>query len=813
MNTMTNRGGIFVAPHIIDISQRICPQQKENILKYEWMPDNGSLMIFAPSINRLLIHGGQMNYQNALELQYKYMSDYVVNPFLFSLEFEKRDAGKSIKKEGLPKKKSGATKQSTVHRSSLFNLTTTVNSSPSPSYNVTWDIQPTSLATEEPPPRYHHAGCIWKKYNLLVHGGQTEDMKNLNDLWCLNLLDWQWRKITSSGPEIPSARRMHSMEIVDDQYLFLFGGLPLNSELYRLDMDTLHWVNIDFSLAPSRGLSDGEGMHPRGNQSDQSSVMNGTREAAEIIATDALPHTTSKFSLHASPRFGHSINLVGNSLVLFGGQDMANYFTETIQIPLRNVDEFLRNIEAYQMEKEAREGAKERLLQINRNNTRDSGHDEWTPNSEDDQESKRGTPGSPAGFTGFHDEADFSSMLVTTNDDGMDEIASYQKRKQLEDNDTGSQDSDDSTNDKEIESLIFNDKVSKRFTQLKNSLKAKNKKIEEQKKLLKAKDDKIEQQQEEMQRLREQVQGLQISNRGLERYILSKGEEIPPDLLQFLPGGGPLTAHSKRNEGNGDGFGGMGDYGRNLGDVPTLGGATQQRANGGIMQTNQPGRLGIPNTSETTHNNLMGRSLDKQDIDAVIQRSLGESNRKDGMDTAATARLTENQIISMDNDQLTKTVRTKEFMIQHMREHMKHQEADLIINDRMMQSMRQNNEKLKQRVNHMEERMRTYREEIRKEFEDKVDDMLKEKRDNMERCVMESEFKLKTLEGRHEALLDQVIKLQEENAALVQAQESSKQNAVKQCPNCGFWLEKDGGHEHSGGKAQATKESGGESEA
>jgi N-acetylneuraminic acid mutarotase len=70
---------------------------------------------------------------------------------------------------------------------------------------------------------------------MYIFGGQEDDNKKLNDLWCFDMQTNQWGQVDQSGNSYkPTPRSGHSTVVYGDK-MYIFGGiLELTKELNDL---------------------------------------------------------------------------------------------------------------------------------------------------------------------------------------------------------------------------------------------------------------------------------------------------------------------------------------------------------------------------------------------------------------------------------------------------------------------------------------------------------------------------------------------------------------------------------------------------
>lgn len=683
------------------LMQSLFPEQKEDIMKFEWLKDSGSLMICVPKDDKVLIYGGQMNVKKVRDMQFRYINDFSVNPYLFTLDFKilkekkKEDSKKDSKKDS--KQKTTLKKNDLKNNTKVKNLD--VKNSYESRYMVEWNIQPYGNDVR-PPLRFHHSGCIWNENKLLIFGGQTEEMVNLNDLWCLDLETWEWNHMPCTG-DVPTSRRLHSMEIVNDRFIYIFGGLPLNNDLYRLDLESCLWIKINFNLAPTIGLSKDSG-------------------------SGWDPSNHSKFDLETDPRFGHSMNFIGNSLIIFGGQDMKNYFTDTIQIPVQNVDEYLRAFSAFKLEDHSKRYSVTILDMINPK-------DKVIENTYSNENTIEENVNPLDSFDDILDNKNDLDFFI--NDDMNDDMFDIPETK-IEPS-TQTQDDIDPLDQ------IYDNKIAEEFKKLREELKEKDRiieeqkrKLEEQEKQLKEKDEIIQNQKNEIQKLKEQVRDLQYTNKGLDKFISLNMGDVPNDLRPYLPSRGPFSDHIHKL---------LSDQGYGLYSV-TLGNENIEK--------------------------IVKDAIDQQENNNLDKKYLNEQ--------------TDTVLSHMKDNELRNAVQTKDFLIKHLKEKIIQQNMEKQVNEVLLKEIKNDNVVLRQKIQELEEDRENLQTKIREEFKEKLEKLEDLQKDNdtyqnMIKKLQEENQNLKLLEDENENLKSEIQKLQNVNQQLelVEKENDSLRSEVK----------------------------------
>jgi len=99
-----------------------------------------------------------------------------------------------------------------------------------------------------PSPRTIHSGVSFKG-QLVVFGGGESGKKAIQDdkVYIFNPINKKWIGLTIKG-EQPKARHGHVMINVNDEYIYLHGGMNENGffdDLWKLDLSKMSWTRVD----------------------------------------------------------------------------------------------------------------------------------------------------------------------------------------------------------------------------------------------------------------------------------------------------------------------------------------------------------------------------------------------------------------------------------------------------------------------------------------------------------------------------------------------------------------------------------------
>jgi dynein heavy chain len=110
-----------------------------------------------------------------------------------------------------------------------------------------------------PSPRGAHAACLVDNilYVMGGYGGVGYSRRDFNDLYALNLEDFQWTKVATKNKS-PTTRSGHSAVAVmkgGEKFIYVFGGWNADkqfSDLWILDIETFSWNLTDAKLGSAR---------------------------------------------------------------------------------------------------------------------------------------------------------------------------------------------------------------------------------------------------------------------------------------------------------------------------------------------------------------------------------------------------------------------------------------------------------------------------------------------------------------------------------------------------------------------------------
>ena len=108
-----------------------------------------------------------------------------------------------------------------------------------------------------PEPRINHSQ-ITINTSILIYGGVDKDGKYYDDMWTFDIMSKVWEKIEING-EIPKPRQGHSALLIDNDQMLIFGGKTANifeiNEFWKFDLSTKRFSLIQGTLLQREGFT------------------------------------------------------------------------------------------------------------------------------------------------------------------------------------------------------------------------------------------------------------------------------------------------------------------------------------------------------------------------------------------------------------------------------------------------------------------------------------------------------------------------------------------------------------------------------
>ncbi|CAJ1073619.1 probable serine/threonine-protein kinase DDB_G0272254 [Xyrichtys novacula] len=192
-----------------------------------------------------------------------------------------------------------------------------------------------------PSKRWSHTMCLSDPDTAILIGGETAEQNYCKDsLWKLELDNDFWFPMTSSslGPAPPCACGHSATYDPDSKSVFVYGGLMKDqcySELYILNTLTWKW-----RLVKARGNVPNLAFHSAAFYKKELFVFGGVKPShlsEEKSCSNVLYIFNPEYELwyqpivegdRPLPRYGHSVTLMSQKLIIFGGQRTATYLND-----------------------------------------------------------------------------------------------------------------------------------------------------------------------------------------------------------------------------------------------------------------------------------------------------------------------------------------------------------------------------------------------------------------------------------------------------------------------------------------------------
>lgn len=218
-----------------------------------------------------------------------------------------------------------------------------------------WAWVPVSSTSQGPSPRLNHASLLVGR-KMVIHGGWDGGKRCLDDLWVFDTDSFQWMNPRTAGSP-PSPRYGHSMQLLNDGRIMLFGGITVKegeipkyqSDLRQLDTESMVW---------SKPRAHADVHYPSGRYAHsftqigsqlvlfggwglgglQNSEENKRPGASSFFAYDIessswwIPPMPLKPLEH---KYGHTATVMGDTLFIFGGWSGKQATNSLVQIALQ----------------------------------------------------------------------------------------------------------------------------------------------------------------------------------------------------------------------------------------------------------------------------------------------------------------------------------------------------------------------------------------------------------------------------------------------------------------------------------------------
>lgn len=184
-------------------------------------------------------------------------------------------------------------------------------------------------------------GMVKRHDKIIVFGGMLEYQVYTNDLYTLKINDWHWTKVTNAIGEPPRARIGHSFTAVDENRVYMFGGIinvskhprKTLSPRYTNDLFILHtytknkfaWEELVIPNGPRGRESHSAVFYHNKNLNQKNLIifggMNGSRlnDLWFLNVDDLIWQQFDVLGIPPEPRSLHTASLIGSRMFIFGG--------------------------------------------------------------------------------------------------------------------------------------------------------------------------------------------------------------------------------------------------------------------------------------------------------------------------------------------------------------------------------------------------------------------------------------------------------------------------------------------------------------
>lgn len=198
-----------------------------------------------------------------------------------------------------------------------------------------------SCRADCPSKRWSHTMCLSDPETAILIGGEADDQASCKDsIWKLEIDNDFWFPMDVSSPEVsPPSSQGHSATFdPESKVVYVYGGLrdgQRYSDIYVLDTKTWKW-----KLVSAKGNIPSLAYHSATVYKKELYVFGGVQPSRcpeGKVCSNALYIFNPEHGLwyqpivegdRPLPRFGHSITLLSNKVIIFGGRKTATYLND-----------------------------------------------------------------------------------------------------------------------------------------------------------------------------------------------------------------------------------------------------------------------------------------------------------------------------------------------------------------------------------------------------------------------------------------------------------------------------------------------------
>jgi hypothetical protein len=200
---------------------------------------------------------------------------------------------------------------------------------------------------QAPTPRWQHSMVVWRG-ELLIFGG-CDSTSFLNDFYAFNFEHRLWRNILIDEYSIPPTPRMQHGAVIAGDKLYVYGGQSgdtVKSDLYEFNFELSTWSFIgvyedfhrrNFACIEYHGNIIIMGGYSGGLRNDVLQFNPETGAWSELLKVEGKP---------PSKRSGHSGELYGDKMIVFGGLANEGSQNDLFELDLGTMDDETNDQEA-----------------------------------------------------------------------------------------------------------------------------------------------------------------------------------------------------------------------------------------------------------------------------------------------------------------------------------------------------------------------------------------------------------------------------------------------------------------------------------
>ncbi|XP_072048547.1 multiple epidermal growth factor-like domains protein 8 [Amphiura filiformis] len=221
------------------------------------------------------------------------------------------------------------------------------------------------LHGDEPTGRYGHTMVLYSNEEIIVFGGVLGNDTLTNELWSYDIFNARWTLLPPGSGSVPPGLADHSAAIVNYSHLFVFGGRSdtedFASVLYKYDL-TLRsgWEEIVPLGGPENSIAVRGHSSVYHHDSNSFIVFGGFKPtSAKLSERSQYMHAfhvekrywTKWYSSSNPPRERafHTANIIGNYMVVYGGNVHIHQTSANIKQPLQHEKCYEDGVELYHL--------------------------------------------------------------------------------------------------------------------------------------------------------------------------------------------------------------------------------------------------------------------------------------------------------------------------------------------------------------------------------------------------------------------------------------------------------------------------------